>query len=153
MSTKFEMHVVPALYPVADAFAGTKTTDVIEVQGEGVLFTRIDGVGTTGTSTITALACDDTTPSNTTAVPFKYRISTTPDTWGVWTEATTSGFTTTAGSNQVYQIWVPAEEMASTGYGYIQLSLVEVADSPVVGCVLAQVIGGRYKEAPESYID
>ena len=153
MSTKFEMHSVPALYPVADAFAGTAATDIIECQGEGILFTVIKGVGTTGTSTITALACDDVTPTNTHAVAFKYRASTTPDTWGAWTEATTTGFTTTAGSNQLYEVWVAAEELAHIAYGYIKLQFVDVANDPVLGGVLAQVVGGRYKEAPESYID
>lgn len=153
MSTKFEIHSIPALYPVADAFAGTVTTDVIECQGEGILWERVDGVGTTGTSTITVLACDDTTPSNTTAVPFKYRISTTPDVWGDWTEATTAGFTTTAGSNQIYQIWAAAEEQGYLGYKYQQLSLVEVANAAVLGGITAHLIGARYKEVPESYID
>ena len=153
MSTKFEMHSVPGIYPVADAFAGTAATDIIEMQGEGILFTRFHGVGATGTSTVTVLACDDTTPTNSTAVPFKYRISTTPDTWGAWTEATTAGFTTTAGSNQLYEIWAAAEEQGYLGYKYVKVVFTEVVDSPVLGGVLAQVIGGRYKEAPESYID
>jgi len=153
MSTKFEVHSVPALYPVADAFAGTAATDVIEVQGEGILFTIIKAVGATGTSTVTALACDDTTPSTTHAVAFKYRASTTPDTWGAWTDAAATGFTTTAGSNQLYEVWVAAEEIAHTGYKYVKLQFVEVVDSAVLGGVLAQVVGGRFKEAPESYID
>jgi hypothetical protein len=153
MSTKFEMHSVPGIYPVADAFAGTAATDIIEVQGEGILFTIFKGVGTTGTSVITVLACDDTTPSNTSAVPFKYRISTTPDTWGEWTDVANTGFTTTAGSNQLYEVWAAAEAQASTGYAYVKLVATESVNDPVVGAVLAQVVGGRYKEAPESYID
>ena len=153
MSTKFEMHVVPVLYPVADAFAGTVNTDIVEVQGEGVLFVLTKGVGTTGTSTLTVDACDDVSASNTHALAYKYRISTTPDTWGAWTEATTSGFTTTAGSNQVYQIWAAAEEFAHIGYAYARLTAVEVANDPVLGGVNAFIIGGRYKEAPESYLD
>ncbi len=98
-------HILPALYPVADAFAGTVATDIFEVPGLGAAFDIIKGVGTTGTSVITVYASDDNSASNTTLVPFLYRASTTPDTWGDWTAATTAGFTTTAGSNQMYQIW------------------------------------------------
>ena len=153
MTKLMEMHAIPVLYPVADAFAGTAATDIVENLGEGVLFVRTDGVGTTGTSVVTVLACDDVTPSNTHAVAFKYRISTTPDTWGAWTEATTTGFTTTAGSNQMYQIWAAAEEQAHIGYGYVKVVFTESANDPVLGGVDAYLIGGRYKEAPESYID
>ena len=153
MTKLMEMHAIPVLYPVADAFAGTVATDIVEMQGEGYLFVRTDGVGATGTSVVTVLACDDTTPSSTHAVAFKYRISTTPDIWGDWTEATTTGFTTTAGSNQMYQIWASAEEQAHTGYAYVKVQFVESADHPVLGGVNAFLLGGRFKEAPESYID
>jgi hypothetical protein len=153
MSTAFETHIMSGVIPVADAFAGTVATDILEMQGEGIMFVRYDGAGAVGTSTVTVLACDDTTPTNSTAVPFKYRISTTPDTWGAWTEATDAGFTTTAGASQIYQIWAAAEEQAYLGYKYVKCVFVESADDPVTGAVLAILFGGRYKEAPESYID
>ena len=73
--------------------------------------------------------------------------------WGAWTEATTAGFTTTAGANQLYEVWAAAEEMGHIGYGYVKLVAVESNAAAVTGCVLIQVIGGRYKEAPETYID
>ena len=146
-------HWVPGIYPVADAFAGTVTTDVVECLGEGMLWQITKGVGATGTSTVTVLACDDTTPSNTTAVAFMYRTSTTPDTWGSWTQATTTGFTTTAGSNQMYQVYVPSQELSDTGYGYAQLQAVEVVNNPVVGCINVAVVNPRYKVQPESLID
>jgi len=153
MSTAFETHIMSGVIPVADAFAGTVATDVLEMQGEGILFTRYDGAGAVGTSVVTVLACDDIVPTTTHAVAFKYRVSTTPDTWGAWTEATVTGFTTTAGASQLYQIWASAEEQAHIGYGYVKAVFTESADDPVTGCVIAQLFGGRYKEAPESYID
>jgi len=153
MSTAFEIHAVQGIVPVADAFNGTVATDIIEMQGEGILFTRFDGAGATGTSTVTIVACDDTTPNNTHAVAFKYRIQTTSDVWGDWTEATAAGFTTTAGANQLYQMWAAAEELGHIGYKYVKAVFLEVVSNAVTGCVLAQVFGGRYKEAPESYID
>lgn len=147
-------HLIPGIYPVADAFSGTAATDIIEcMSAEGVVFDVVKGVGATGTSTITVLACDDTTPSNSTAVAFYYRASTTPDTWGAWTAATTTGFTTTAGSNQMYQVWVPASELATEGYGYVKLVATEVVNDPVVGCINIRVIGLRYGAQPTSLID
>jgi hypothetical protein len=148
MSYNFEVHAVPGLAPAANVFAGTVATDVIKMPGEGILFTLIKGVGATGTTVVTALACDDVTPTTTHAVAFKYRISTTPDVWGDWTEATTTGFTTTAGSNQLYEIWVAAEELAHIGYAYVKLQCVESVANAVAGGILAQLFGGRYK--PES---
>lgn len=82
-----------------------------------------------------------------------YRISTTPDTWGAWTQATVTGFTTTAGSNQMYQCYAEGAEFASEGYGYARLTAVEVVDNPVLGGVTAYIITPHYVVQPESLID
>jgi len=153
MQSVSKRHAIPVLYPVADALAGTVTTDVAEVLGEGVLFEITKGVGATGTSTITVLSCDDVTPTTTAAVAFMYRISTTPDTWGAWTQATTAGFALTAGSNQMYQVYVNAQALATNNYGYAQLSAVEVVNSPVAAGINAYIERLRYADSPESLID
>lgn len=148
-----KLHSIPVIYPVADAFAGAAASDVVEVQGEGVLFEIVKGVGATGTATITVLSADDTTPTTTAAVAFMYRASTTPDVWGDWTQATTAGFATTAGSNQVYQVWVNAQQLAANNYAYAQLVSTEVVDSPVAGAVMAYIGNPRYQVQPSSLID
>lgn len=148
-----KMHFIQGLAPVADAFSGTVRSDVINLKGAGLLFVIYKGVGATGTSTITVNACDNTTPSNRTAIPFHYRVNVTGDTWGEWTLATTSGFVTTAGSAQMYQILVDAAELAEEGYGYAELTAVESVDSPVLGGIMAIVLNQRYGEQPESLID
>ena len=148
-----EFHLVKGLDPVADAFSGTATSDVVDVQGRGAHFIIYKGVGTTGTSTITVEACDDTTPSNTTAVVFHYRTCTTGDTWGNWTSAAATGFTTTAGSSQLYQVYVDADVLADQGYGYARLKAVESADDPVLGGILVLVDELRYREQPSSLVD
>ena len=48
-----------------------------------------------------------------------------------WTAATTSGFTTTAGSSDLYHIAVPADQIGETGYAYARLKAVESVDSAV----------------------
>lgn len=151
LSIPTNLHFVKGLDPVADAFSGTVYSDVIEVGGQGIGFVIYKGVGTTGTSTITVNACDNTTPSTESAVEFFYkRISTTDS---GWTAATTAGFTTTAGSSDVYHIAVPADKLASSGYGYARLKAVESANDPVLGGVLAYVFGGRFVPQPTSLID
>ena len=150
----FAGHVVNALPPLADAYeSGPNSTDIIDAQGGGVLFILYEGVGTTGTVTVTVDACDTVGPANTTAVPFIYRVSTTSDTWGAWTAATTAGFDTTAGSNGCYQIWVDPAELAEEGFGYVRMTLTELVDAVVIGGALAIVMDPRYAVVPSSLID
>jgi len=153
MAVNQEIHWVKGIDPIADAFSGTVATDIFEALGHEVVFIIYKGVGTTGTSTITVLACDDIVPTNTTAVPFRYRTCTTGDTWGDWTAATVTGFATTAGSSQLYEIRVDPADLGATGYGYVKLVAVELVASAVLGGVLAGVCGLRYREQPESLID
>ena len=92
MAVNQEIHWVKGIDPVADAFSGTVNTDIFEAWGHEVVFIIYKGVGATGTSTITVDACDDTTPTNTSAVAFRYRTCTTGDTWGNWTTVAATGF-------------------------------------------------------------
>jgi len=138
-------HIVKGIDPVADAFAGSVASDVVNLKNYGhVTFLVYKGVGTTGTSTITVEACSDTTPTTTEAIAFKYRAYTSGDTPGTLQTATASGFTTTAGSSQVYAIEVDAQDLAETGYNYVRLKATEVVDSPVVGAILAILSEPRY---------
>lgn len=141
-------HWVKGIDPVADAFAGTVRSDVVRGGNHrSVTFLIYKGVGATGTSTITVEANDDVTPSNSTAIPFKYRACTTGDTWGTLTDATTAGFATTAGSSQLYSIIVDTDELGDTGYKYLSLKAVEVVDSPVLGGILVMMGQARIAQA------
>jgi hypothetical protein len=150
------MVFVKGLDPVADFFDATVlgTYPVVNFRSlDKVLFIIYKGVGTTGTATITVNACDNTTPSNTTAIPFFYRrCDNTSDTQGTITRATASGFATTAGSSEVYVIEVNKEDLASTGYGYVQLGVAEVVDSPVIGSMLTVGVSVRHAGATASTI-
>ncbi len=149
-----ELHVISGLAPVADAGNGTVYTDVVSMENAAVaLFTMHKGVGATGTSTITIEACDDVTPSNTSAIPFRYAQVTTGDTAGTLTAATSAGFTTTAGNNTIVQVEVDAGELAASGYGYCRMKMVEVVDSPVLFGVTIQLGGLRTSnQAGDTYI-
>lgn len=147
-------HLVKGLDPVADAFSGTVSSDIISMKGHGLVeFIIYKGVGTTGTSTITVEACDDVSATNTTAIEFKYQAITTADTHGSITAATTAGFTTTAGSSQLYRIIVDASQLADTGYEFVRLTATEVVDSPVLGGILAILKDARYeREVPATVL-
>lgn len=63
--------------PVADFADTVQSTDVFNASNyKQTNFIIVKGVGATGTSTITVEGCDDVTPTNTTAVPFRYRACT-----------------------------------------------------------------------------
>ena len=143
----------PTFAPVADFLAGTKNSDVHNMAGfNGAMFVLHWGVGVTGTTTLTVQACDDVTPSNTTAIVFWYREITSGDTDGAWTKATTAGFLTTAGSNHIIQVFVSASDVAAAsvnsvvGNKFVRLHSVEGTASPLLGGGLFIGIGGRYQE-------
>jgi hypothetical protein len=142
------LHLIKGLDPVADAFAGTARSGVVNRKEYGkIAFVIYKGVGATGTSTITVEGSDDNSPSNTTAVPFRYRTITSTDVPGAVTAATTAGFATTAGSSQIYIIEVNAEDLIASGYNYVSLKAVEVVNSPVLGGIAVICADPRYGKA------
>ena len=137
----------------ADAFAGTVYTDVFKVLGEGAVFVVWYGANASlGASTMTVVACDDVTPSNSTAVAFMYRYSTTFDTWSAWAQATTAGITVGGSSDSMWEIYVPASEFATEGYAYCRGAFVESTNQEADGVVLAGVVNPSYKVQPFTLI-
>lgn len=136
--------IVKGLDPVADAFAGTVTSDVVNLGLYGrVCFIVHKGVGTTGTSTLTVQASAANDGATPTAIAFKYRRIATGDTAGDVTDAAAAGFTTTAGSSEVYLIEVKAADCPD-GKPWVHLKAVEVANDPVVGSILVVLGDPRY---------
>ena len=140
--------------PVADAFTGTVDSDVYSMRGYGsILFVVYVGVGATGTSVLTVEACDDVTPTNQTAIVFRYREITATDVEGAITDAAVAGFTTTAGSSKIVLVEAKAEDVAAAsvnstvGNHFVRLHAVEGVNSAVLGGIHV-VLGnpGRYTE-------
>lgn len=149
-------HVIAGIYPVANAFAGTVYTDVYSLKNAShITFFIMKGAGATGTTLATVEACSTAAAAAQTAIAFKYKkcsSATTEDTFGALTAVASTGLTTTAAANEIYAIEVDAREIASTGYEFIRLKMVEQAADPVVGCVFAVLSGLRYQgeTLPES---
>ena len=148
------LHFIGGLAPDSDFAAGTVYTDVFEMNGEAAYFLVWYGANASlGASTLTIEACDDTTPTNSTAVAFYYRTSSTFDTWGAWTAATTSGITVGAAADSAWQILVPASECASEGYGYIRAKIVESTNQAADGVISAYIVNPRYQPVGSSRIE
>ncbi len=140
------LHFAKGIDPVADAFTGTKRSDVYAMRDyESMLFALYMGVGATGTSTITVNSCDDITPTTRTAIAFKSRDILTTDVQGVITARAAAGYIPAAGSSKIVLVEVAAQDLVD-GDAFVELTLVESVDSPVLGGILAIMGEGRYKE-------
>lgn len=135
-----------------DMFNGDPATDVLSMKNaDEIHFLIAKNAGATGTATITVESCDDTTPSNTTAVAFQYRAQTTIDTWGAWQDAAATGFTTTAGADQLYQVRITQNGLSSTD-AFVRLKATEVVDSACDGAIIAFAVPRVAKEVPTSIL-
>lgn len=142
-----QLHFVKGLDPVADAFTGTATSDVVNMENYNrVLFVVHAGVGATGTSTFTVEACDDVVPTTTSAVAYQAREILTSDTEAAIAAKAAAGYIGTAGSSKILLFEVRASALAASGYGYVRLKAVESVDSPVLGGIL--VVLGEPRARP-----
>lgn len=152
--------IIPALVPVADAYAGGVTTDVFCMRdyhaGAFVIFQG--AIEDTGISNlVTLLACDDAVPTNTSTMAFRrrtLRYSTTVDTWGALTAVTASGYNFNSNNtvaNCVHTVEFTADEVSgdgSSGYSFVQLSIAETANKTVTAGVTFYGLEGRYHGTP-----
>ena len=131
-----------------DIFNGTPTSDIVNMDGWTECLWLIDkSAGGTGTAVITVESCDDTSATTATAIAFDYQAMTSGNTWGSRTAATSSGFTTTAGANQGYKLWVRADELSGTDK-FVRLKATESANDPVDGAILSVLLGPKYPQDP-----
>jgi len=151
-------HFEAGLVPVADFLvngAGV-ASDVINMKlYEYVRFILFWGVGATGTNTLTIEACDDVVPTNQAAVPFFYRKSTAFGAIGgiSFQPVPATGLLTTAGSNQIYELYTTAEYIAAASvnaYGYVRLKSVPGVASALLGGCLIELINNKYKDGVEA---
>lgn len=147
MSIRTETKVIVGIAPAADPFSGTVYTTAINMKTfSKANFHIVKGVGATGTSTITVEKNTLADGTGAAAIPFYYRRITAAGVAGAWTLATTTGFATTAGSSESYEVAI-TDQMEGLALGdkpFVRLKAVEVVDSPVLGTVIVIGSGGRY---------
>ena len=149
-------HLVNALPPVADVFATSSDSDIIDAgMGDGVLFVIYSGaVSGAAVNTVTVEASSTITATAVTTVPFVYRACVATDVWGAWTAAAVAGFSANNPvANSMWQIYVDSAEIAEAGYRYVRLSTDETGNFTVLGGVLAMVINPRYAPMPVTVLD
>ena len=148
-------HIVNALTPVANAFAGTVSTVVINMKNwNHVSFLVQGGAGAVGTARMTVEACDNIVPSNPIAIPFYYQECIGTDAFGpIIKTADATGFSTAAANNKVYKVEVDGPMLASLGYGYVRLKSTEVIVGAISGGVVAVLTEGRFAcEQPDTVL-
>lgn len=141
-------HFEIGIAAIADFAAGDVFSDVVNMKNyERARFITHWGVGATGVVKLTVQACDDVVPTNVTAVPFWYRVSSAGVAGAITRAVAADGVSNTAGSNQIIEIEVLAEELAALGRQYVRLSIDETTDSPLLGGVLIEQLAPRYAAA------
>lgn len=147
-------HVVKGLAPSADLYNGDPATDVINMEGYQqctfILHQNGSSPSSNGNATVTVEACTSAAGSSATAIAFKYTKLTSgvSDASTALTDATASGFNTTAAQNTTYLIQVLASDLTDNK-PYVRLVLTEVTDAAVIGSVMAVLTGGP-KRAPDN---
>jgi len=121
-------------------------TDVMSLKNaDGAVFIIPITQGGTGTGSVFICACDDTTPTTTVAVSFRYAKIQAPDTIAAVGEATS--YLVSFEDDCTYVFEVDASKVAEQGYEFIQLHATEVgAGADTEGHVIGFLTGLRYKE-------
>ena len=144
-----DIHVVNAMpsgneAAYEDLFNGSPSTDIVNLgKYDKALWIIQKAAGATGTAVVTVESCDTVVPGTATAVAFNYWTCTTSDTWSDMQTATSAGFTTTAGANQVYAVEINSSELNSTDQ-FARLKLTESAADAVDGTVVCILSGPRF---------
>lgn len=124
-----------------DMYNGGIASDVVSMKNaESAVFIIKQLAGVTGAASVQIFACDDVTPTNTSAISFYYKTVTSADTHGATTE--TKLLATTAGANQTIMIEVPAAKLAEVGYEFVQLDITEKTNDAVDGTVVGPILMG-----------
>ncbi|WP_069648982.1 hypothetical protein [Caloranaerobacter ferrireducens] len=144
---KNTFHIISVLPPKADAFAGTVTTNAVDLSNYNhAAFIITTGIGDTGTSTITVEALSDEVGTEAIPIEFRYKEALSGDNFSDYILADTSGFTTTVGENKTYIIEVDDRSLAKLEYKFVRIKAVEVVDAPVEGSIVAILTGARYSD-------
>lgn len=148
------IHVVPLTAPVS--ITGANQSDVVGLKEYHAAKVLVPVGALAVNLTITIEECDDTTPSNYTAIAFRYRKSSAvgTDTMGSWAAATSSGLalTATTDNNKVVEILIEGAEL-SDGYPYFRVVLTPASASACLVSAQA-ILSPRYAQAvPPSAVD
>ena len=147
------VHVAPlttVLVSSVDLWGGSSganiDTEVMSLKNaDGAVFIIPITEGGSGTGSVFICACDNTTPTTTVAVSFRYAKIQAPDTIEATGEATS--YLCSFEDDCTYVFEVDASKVAEQGYEFIQLHATEVGvGADTEGHVIGFLTGLRYKE-------
>jgi hypothetical protein len=146
-----EVHVVPVLAP-SDVTSTTTYTDIVGLKEyQTVQFHIVLGAITGDTIAVTVEECDDTSPSNSSAIAYSYRKSSAvgTDSMGDRADATSSGITVTASDdNKVLLIDVNASDL-SDGYPYVRVKMDPGGSMSALLVGATAILKPRYAKASQ----
>jgi len=147
MENNHVVHCAPAAtIPSAEDCGNTSMVcDVMSLKNaDGAVFMHVTMTNAGGASTLYICAADDTTPTTTVAVSFRYTTIQAPDTIAATGES--KGLLTSTGADYIYVLEVDAAKIAEQGYEFVQCVGVEVTATAVDGAIVGWLTGLRYKE-------
>lgn len=131
---------------------GNPSTDIVSMENHNdAYFLIIKGAGAVGTATVTVGSCDTVVPGTATAIAYEYKACTSADTWGAWTAAETTGFTTAASADCLYLIHVKGSDLSGTNK-FVRMTLTEVDGTAQNGAVVAILANPRYAPTPATVL-
>ena len=146
MNLGFAPRYIGLTSPV-DTVATTVNSDVVTCKNlQWIDFIVYFGTITGDTVVVTVNECDDTTPSNSTAIAFKYRkgAAVTTDTDGAVTAATSTGVTMSAGDDDKVLIISVNPDDLTTGYPNLRVVADPGASASAVEIAIIAVAYPRY---------
>ena len=111
---------------------------------DGAVFVHVTMANAAGNSTLYVCACDDTTPTTSVVVSFRYMTIQAPDT--ILATGESKGLLTSTAADIIYVLEVDAAKVAEQGYEYVQLVGLETTATAVDGGIIGWLTGLRYKE-------
>lgn len=148
-----DLHLVLGLTPAADRFNSNPVGDYVNMGLARELMGVLGiGAGGTGTGKIQVLAASDNTGTGAEAVDFKFRKCTSGDTFtAIANAAAADGVTTTAGTDDLYQVLVDAADLPE-GKNWVAIQVTEVANDPVVAFLLYVLGKVQYIREPKQSV-
>lgn len=153
----FNGHIVPAFVPVADAFAGGLTTEAVSLANyrRATLVVITGAIEDSGVSNLVTLeACTAADGTGNTAMAFQYRAmqySTSADTWGALTAATSSGYNFSVNNAVANAVWlaeVTSDEVAAAvdGGEFVRAVIAETANKTITAGGIWILTEPRYSQ-------
>jgi hypothetical protein len=144
-----EQHlVVNGSTKTRDIFDTAKQSDIYNMKDwEDVIFiiTKSTGVGA---SRYHLRSVSAVSAGSSHGMPFKYRYATGTAASSVmtaWADATSSGFISTVGASQIYELWGKADDLYA-GDHYVMFDSTEITNSAVDATITALFFNGRFHE-------